>query len=62
MIKTTPFEMVFIIRDQMSQLIAQLFTWMPLPLAALCVSVVAIFFIVTLLRVLALILDVIPFL
>ena len=38
-----------------------LLVWMPLPLVALCAGAMAIFFIVTILRIVALVLDFIPF-
>lgn len=42
--------------------IYQLFAWMPTPLYAICCGVVAIFLLVSILRIVKLILDVIPFL
>ena len=42
--------------------IYQLFSWMPMPLFLVCSGVVAIFLFVSILRIVKLILDVIPFL
>lgn len=46
----------------MINMINQLFGWMPPILAAVCIGIVAIFTLVTVLKVIKLILDVIPFL
>ena len=42
--------------------IIRLFAWMPLPLYVLCAAVVGIFFLVVVLRIIALIKDIVPFL
>ena len=43
-------------------LVSSMLGWLPAPLVALCVGVVAIFFLGVLLRLIAFIFDVIPFL
>lgn len=46
----------------MLSLLTSLFEWMPLELQTLCIGVVVIFFIVSVLRIVRFILDLLPFL
>lgn len=46
----------------MGKFYVALLGWLPLPLQIICVGVIAIFFIVTILHLIAFILDIIPFL